>query len=457
MKMLSHFLNSLIKMSTEHFEIVVLGIFGLLVWKYNNSKKIKHEQEAKKKLKKSKVTNTIEPLTLHPEIDSNLCAGCGGCTRVCPEGDILKLIDNKAVLVTPSKCVGHGQCEAACPMDAIKLVFGTKTKGMNIPRLTTNYETNVPGVYIAGELGGMGLIRNAVKQGWLATDHAINNIKTNAKTDYDLVIVGAGPAGLSASLTAISKKKSYLLIEQNTFGGTVYNFPRQKIVMSKPAELPMVGPMNFPNNKVSKEDLLHFWNKLRIQYNIQIKEKCKFEKLKPLSNSTFEITTNAGTFTTKKVILSMGVRGTPRRLGLRNEDLPKVTYNLIDPNQYQNNTLAIVGGGNAAVEAAQMLAKSELKNDVTLLVRGSTFDRCDEENQDLILKLKDKGLIKILFNTSVTEISTETIVISKDGQSFEIPNQYLFVFAGAQIPAKFLMSLGINIDKKFGEGLKRAA
>lgn len=312
----------------------------------------KQHKEAKKLIAKAVKSGLNEPLTLHPEIDPALCAGCGSCTKVCPEGEVIKLVNHKAVLVSPTKCVGHGECERACPMDAITLVFGTKTRGMDIPRLSKDYETNVPGLYIAGELGGMGLIRNAIKQGILASDHALENLPSES-ADYDLLIVGAGPAGLASGLNAIAKKKKYLCIEQNSFGGTVYNFPRQKIVMSHPFDLPLFGTSKFKDHKVSKEELLELWTRVKAKTGLKIKEQTKFEALERKGN-IFSIKTNSGSFTAKKVVLALGVRGSPRRLGVPGEESAKVTYNLLDPEQYKTKNVIVVGGGNAGVEAAQM-------------------------------------------------------------------------------------------------------
>jgi thioredoxin reductase (NADPH) len=275
----------------------------------------------------------IEPTTLHPEINAARCTGCTACVKACPEGEILKIINHKAVLVQPNLCVGHGECEIACPFGAIDLVFGTKRRGMELPRITTNYETNVKGLYIAGELGGMGLIRNAVKQGHLATKHAVSKIPKGVRADFDLLIVGAGSAGLAASLAATEAGVKYLCIEQHSMGGTIYNFPRQKVVMTKPADLPLVGTMEFPSDKVSKEELLRFWSQVRKRYGLQIKESCKFNGLKR-EGDLFHVQTSLGALTAKKVILATGVRGTPRRINVPGEDLPKVTYNLIDPDQY---------------------------------------------------------------------------------------------------------------------------
>ncbi|MEQ1664402.1 MAG: NAD(P)-binding domain-containing protein [Bdellovibrionales bacterium] len=420
-----------------------VGFFGI-------KKREKHHKHAKKSLEKTVKSGMTEPMTLHPEIDPKKCGGCGACTQVCPEGDILRLINHKAVLVGPSKCVGHGECEAVCPFGAIDLVFGTKTRGVEIPRVSTDYETNVPGLYIAGELGGMGLIRNAMKQGTYATEHAIKNIKTNQKTDCDILIVGSGPAGMACGLTAILHKKSYICIEQNTFGGTVYNFPRQKIVMTHPADVPGYGKMTFPNNKVSKEQLLEYWNGLRKKSGMEVKENTKFENLEKIDDY-FKVVTTNGTFTAKKVIMCMGVRGSPRKLGVKNEESAKVAYSLIDPEQYKRQHVGVVGAGNAALEAAQMLGQKKYGNTVTLLVRGPVMDRCNEENKNIILKMEKEGLVKIWYDAEVKEIFDSKIIAKRGNETLDLENNFLFIFAGAEMPFKFLMSLGIMIDKLFGE------
>jgi len=429
---------------------LVFGLMLLFVFSKSHQRE-KQTKEAKKLIEKALRTGMNEPLSLHPIIDPALCGGCGACTLVCPEGDILKLVNHRAQLVSPTKCVGHGECEKACPMDAIKLVFGTKTRGMDIPRLTTHYETNISGLYIAGELGGMGLIRNAIKQGILAATHALSDTSKN-KTDYDLIVIGAGPAGLSASLTAIANKKSYLCIEQNSFGGTVYNFPRQKIVMSHPFELPMMGKIKFKNNKVSKEELLEYWRAVKDKTGFKVQEQTQFIGLEKKDNF-FEVKTSKGTYTSKKVVLSMGVRGSPRKLGVPGEDSAKVTYNLLDPEQYQNKKIIVVGGGNAGVEAAQMLCQEKYGSTVHLFVRGPAFDRCNEDNINRIQALEKKGLVQIWFNTSIQEITATKAKVKKNEDSLELANDFIFVFAGAELPNKFLMSLGVEIDKKFEKGL----
>jgi thioredoxin reductase (NADPH) len=426
--------------------LVGLGLWGM-------RKRTTHQVVAKRKWEDAVAKKMNEPISLHPEIDPSLCGGCGACVAACPEGDIIKLINHRAQLIEPAKCVGHGQCQASCPFDAIQLVFGTKTRGMELPKIDGNFQTNVAGMYIAGELGGMGLIRNAVKQGKLAGEHATKNLRSGLNTDFDVIVVGAGPAGLSAALVAALEKKKYVCIEQNKFGGTIYNFPKQKVVMSFALDLPMVGQYKFKANKVSKEELLSLWNHVRKQASLNVKEECRFINLKK-KGDIFEVETSKGIMTAQKVILGMGVRGTPRKLGLPNEELPKVTYNLLDPDQYQQKWIAVVGGGNAGVEAAQYLCKASLKNKVFLLVRGDTFDRCNEENQKIILDYEKRGMVQICYNTSVDKIEQDHLMVKRDGKVMRLQNDYLFVFAGAIMPFAFLKSIGVQIETKFGEPVK---
>ena len=210
-----------------------------------------HAQE----LKQSLAAGLGEPPSLHPVINPSRCIGSGSCARACPE-EALGVVNGKAVLKNGSACIGHGACLSACPVEAITLVFGTEKRGIDIPHVSPEFETNVPGIYIAGELGGMGLIRKAAEQGRQAMD-AIRR-RANGSHDLDVLIVGCGPAGLSAGLAAIHHKLRYRLIEQeDSLGGAVYHYPRNKIAMTAPVQLALVGKVKF--GEVSKEQLLEFW------------------------------------------------------------------------------------------------------------------------------------------------------------------------------------------------------
>jgi thioredoxin reductase len=210
--------------------------------------------------------------------------------------------------------------------------------------------------------------------------------------------------------------------------------------------------MRFPSHRISKEDLLGYWNGIRAQTGLKVHEKIRFDSLEVKAPQGFEVKTSAGIIKAQKVLLAMGVRGTPRRLGLANEDLPKVTYNLIDAEQYTNNFIVVVGGGNAGVEAACSLAKANLGNQVTIVIREAGFDRCHDDNQKIIFGLEKQGRIDIWFNSSVQKIEANTLTIKKGEQTLDLKNDYLFVFVGADVPFEFLMSLGVKIDHKRGQG-----
>ena len=436
--------------------LMAAAMLGVTI--YGVTRRRRRHAAASSTLQNTIEKNLNEPFSLHPLIDPAKCAGCGACVRACPEGEILQLIQHRAVMVSPTKCVGHGQCEAACPFDAISLVFGTKTRGRELPRISGHFETNIPGLYIAGELGGMGLIRNAVKQGRLAVEHAASQLSPDqslrAKADYDLLIIGAGPAGIAASLGALAAKLRYVCLEQGSFGGTIANFPRQKIIMTQPADLPLIGPMKFPHHKVSKAQLMAKWDDIRSQYKLQVKEQTHFKTLVK-DGDVFRVETSAGQMSAHKVILATGVRGTPRRLGVPGEDLAKVTYNLIEPEQYQNQKVAVVGSGNAAAEAVQYLCKKSYGNQVTMLVATADFDRCNDENQRAVRLCAEQGLLELRFNAKVTQIAPDSLLISDQGGSRTIANDYLFIFIGADLQKRFFADLGIKIDKKFGEPLSK--
>ncbi|MEI7456411.1 MAG: NAD(P)-binding domain-containing protein [Nitrosomonadales bacterium] len=281
-----------------------------------------------------------EPATIHPVFDPNICIGSGGCLTACPEKAI-GIIDGKGILISPAHCIGHGSCAYSCPVNAIKLVFGTASRGVEIPVLKPNFETNVPGIFIAGELGGMGLIRKAVEQGRQAMDAIVK--RGRSKTPHDVVIIGAGPAGIAATLAAkFHGVRSVTLEQEETFGGTTLHYPRGKIVMTAPMNLPLIGQVNI--KEITKEALMKLWEDVITRAAVKINFGERMEKIEHQEDG-FLVVTNRGTYQTRSVLLSIGRRGTPRKLDVPGEELEKVVYRLIDPEQYKGCAVLVVGGG----------------------------------------------------------------------------------------------------------------
>ena len=389
-----------------------------------------------------------DPVSLHPIIDPARCIGCGSCVKACPEEPehhVLGLIDGRAQLVSPTDCIGHGACKAACPVEAISLVFGSERRGADIPVLSPKFETSVPGIFIAGELGGMGLIRNALEQGRQAVE-AIQSMRARTRDSLDLVIVGAGPAGFAASLTALSKRMRYVTIEQESLGGCVFQYPRGKLVMTAPATVPLVGKVNLGHT--SKEALLEFWSGVERKTGVKINYRERVDDIRR-EGQEFIIRTSRAEYRTTSVLLAIGRRGTPRKLGVPGEELPKVVYRLIDPEQYAGQHVLVVGGGDSALEAAASVAESAGAS-VVLSYRGEAFDRAKQRNRDRISSAAQGGRLKVLLNSNVRQIAPDSVAIEQTGRLLKVRNDAVIVNAGGVLPSDFLRRVGIYVETKYG-------
>lgn len=399
------------------------------------------------KLRESVDRGLTEPVSLHPIIDPTRCIGTAACVSACPEGEILGVLEGRAVLVSPTKCIGHGACEASCPVEAITLVFGTERRGVELPFLKENFETNVPGVYIAGELGGMGLIRNAITQGREAVQY-IQQSLTGKKPDvYDVAVIGAGPAGLAASLQAQKEKLSFITLDQDNVGGTILTYPRQKLVMTQPMEIPLYGKVKF--REILKEELLGLWDEVIEKTGLEVHTQEKVDAIEK-QNGHYRIVSQKEEYLAQKVLLAIGRRGTPRKLGVPGEISPKVAYRLLEPEQYRKKRVLIIGGGDSAVEAALVLSEQEGAQ-VTVSYRKNVFSRIKEKNDERIERAIQDGRVNVLWESSVSEIRREDVILSVKDKPERLPNDYVLIFIGGVLPAEFLKKIGISIQKKFGE------
>jgi thioredoxin reductase (NADPH) len=423
----------------------VICFFFLMI--YLRSLK-KREARAREAAEKGKLFSE-GPKAQHPHIDNNYCIGCATCTTVCPEGDVLAMIGGKAVIVNGHKCIGHGLCAEACPVGAITMVMASPGMAADMPQLTPEFETTVPGMFIIGELGGLALIKNAVNQGRECVDTITARLRAKPAPlvagVHDILIVGAGPAGISASLRAIENMLNYLTLERDEVGGTVAKYPRQKLVMTSPVEFPMYG--KFKKLQLSKENLLAFWDMVlnRADFNVSTGEKV--EDIQKGPDGIFTVITGTNQYRSRNVILALGKSGDPRKLGVKGEDLPKVMYRLIEADHYINKKILVIGGGDSAVEAAMGLA-NQAGNQVTLSYRSERFSRIKERNAKRIEDCMKSGKIRALFNSNPIEFKPESVIIDVAGKPQEIPNDFVWIFAGGTPPTAFLKKIGVGFGSR---------
>jgi len=424
--------------------IIIWSIFIMLVlmifipWVLKFRKKQHKDRERKEEAME---LGADKPLAQYPQIDYYGCIGCGACVDACPEGNVLGLVNGKATIINGLKCVGHGRCEDACPVNGIKVGLGDIKSRSDIPVLNDKYETNIPGLYVAGELAGLALIKNAISQGQAVVEEIADKIdRPSINGKKDLVIIGAGPAGMSAALTAKKHNLNYLIFDQQGAGGTILQYPRKKIVMTRPVDIPLFGLLKKP--EYSKEELLDIWEQIQDRFNIELRTGEKLFMVEK-DNNGFKIITQNQTYTSDYVVLALGRRGTPRKLNVSGEEKPKVMYKLMDAETYKGEDVLIVGGGDSAVEAAIGLAQQP-NNIVTVSYRKSKFFRIKTRNEEWVNKLISEEKIKVLFNSNIKEIQDSQVQIEQENEVITIPNSYIFIFAGGEPPFPLMKKIGIR-------------
>jgi thioredoxin reductase/NAD-dependent dihydropyrimidine dehydrogenase PreA subunit len=433
------------------YSYIALGcvISGILYWLFGLIGKGK-EDRAIATLADMAALGEVVPDTLHPRIDLDRCIGSGACVLACPEKDVLAVVHGQAVLVNPLACVGHSACVDACPVDAVQVVFGTATKGVELPQIDQNFQTTRPGVYVIGELGGMGLIRNAVSQGKQAAEHVIKSSPRRAVGDaYDVAIVGAGPAGISATLRLLEANLKVILLEREAFGGTIMHYPRAKVVMTGALDFALVGKVRA--KKMSKEELVELWERIMREVKLPVQVGTLVEGVEGDTDGMYRLVTNKGPIRAANVMLGLGRRGSPRKLEVPGEETPKVHYRLLEPREFAGRHVLVVGGGNSAVESALSLSDAHCCASVTISYRKNAFARCRAENRRRIDEAIQMGAVQALMPSEITRIDDNAVILKSDGQEIKLQNDSVIVQIGGTAPAELLQKFGVEVVKKFGE------
>jgi thioredoxin reductase/NAD-dependent dihydropyrimidine dehydrogenase PreA subunit len=390
----------------------------------------------------------VVPPSLHPEIDLDACIGSGSCVRACPEGEILGITDGRARLINPLACVGHSACMQSCPVGAIKLVFGTVTRGIELPMLTPEFETNQRGIYIIGELTGMGLIRNAAIQGKQVGATIARSGRRAGAGAADVIIVGAGPAGIAAALGCMAHGLSVQILEQSVYGGTIAHYPRKKIVMTGTLDLPGYGMIR--KRTMEKEELLSLWRDIRDRVGFDVREGARVEAIAREGDRWCVIGPDFSE-RAASVVLALGRRGAPRQLGVPGEDKHKVAYRLLEPEPFAGKHVMVVGGGNAAADCVIALADSKLPQSVSISYRRHNLARLRDSVRQRFTQMIDAKMITPYLGTEVVAIDDTVVTLSGPSGLVNVANDQMIVQIGGTAPGDLLKSIGIHLVEKRGE------
>jgi len=421
--------------------LLLLGLWEFVARRKHNRKWLDELSEAKR-------IGTDEPLSQHPHINPHRCIGCGCCVRVCPEG-VLAVVEGTARLIHASQCVGHAYCEQVCPVGAIVVSLGDIRSRPDVPILDENLESSIPGVFIAGELGGMALVRHGINQGTQAIDEIARRIqnvagKHDPMAPLDVLIVGCGPAGIAATLRARQLGLGHVTIDREGLGGAVRKYPHNKMTMTQPVDLPLHGRLR--RKRYRKQELLELWEGLFNRLGVTVRHE-EWLNVKALPDGVLESTTSREKIVSRHVVLALGRRSTPRRLGVPGEEHPHVFYHLDDPAAYTNQALLVIGGGDSAAEAAIPLAHGS-GNRVTLSYRRPGFFRMRRRNLRSVERLRQEGRLDVILNSEVKRIEPDHVILAvrQDGTEIEKrqPTTAVFILIGGDPPFERLRRIGIR-------------
>jgi putative YpdA family bacillithiol system oxidoreductase len=385
-------------------------------------------------------------------INDDRCTGCDACVTVCPT-DVLDLVNNKSRVLRFNDCIQCEQCAMVCPTTALVMHYeGTKAPAFRMPDLDEYYQA-VPGLYLIGEAAGKPLVKNASNLGRAVIEHSLRagglrprQAQMNGKVEeVDVLIVGSGPAGLSAALSCIERGVSYAVLEKDELvASTIARWPKGKECMAEPYDVKTVGLLPVWDSK--KDELLAAWRTIIDRKNLKVSTRETVEDVKRLGDGRFEVRSTKKLYRAQRVVMGIGTRGKPRKLAVPGEHLPKVTALLSDANEHRGQRVMVIGGGDSAVEAA--IALSETAARVTLSYRGKALSRCKAKNRQKLDEVVKAGRVDLRFSSNVVEIKADTVSLKTAEKVEEMPNDHLFVCIGGDAPVKWLESVGVKFRDK---------
>ncbi len=388
-----------------------------------------------------------------PQINTQTCIGCYACVDACPY-DVLDVQKYVAVVVRPEACCGLTLCEQRCPNGSLRITDG-ETIG-DRPRIGENLESlDTPGLFLAGDITGLPLIKNAILQGSHAIDKIVASLEsegawTGADKPLDLLIIGAGPAGISAALRAKELGLSFQVIEQGSVAQSIRSFPRGKLVFDQPLDLPLSGKLWLEES--TKEELLSHWMRIVRKADLPISQDTRMTGVaRDAQTNLYRVTTEpregglSETRSARRVLVAIGQRGTPRRLPVDiDPDVEaRVHYHLADARSFEGKRVIVVGLGDVAMETALALGRQPGAT-VTVVHRGKSFTRGKARNIDELERMQQAGRVVLLFESEVSAVGRDAMILRTPKGTLRVPYDAVFVMIGSIPPWNTLRALGIR-------------